>query len=797
MFSRLGRLRVKAPLSFRLLVYILLASSVFTIAAAAIQVYTDYRQDVDLVENRLEVIERGHMSSLASSVWALDENLLDVQLDGILSLPDIRLVQLDMDSGDTIVKGSLSDDTSTMTREFELTREGDQARSLGTVTIIATKAGVYENLRRKISIIVTTQAFRTFFISLLIVWIFQRVIARHLATMAEYARNFSLRNLSTPLVLDRGRSTATDNDELGQVTEAINSMRARLKDDLERQAEDEQEIQKLSLALEQSPSSVLICDGRWRIEYANTKFLQLTGHSRDDLIGSHPATLPHHQDSGEDRRQLWEEVRLQVQRVGVWQGEMHSTRENGERFWEQVIVTPIRDANGEPTHYLILGEDISIRKRYEQQLLRQANYDILTGLPNRMLALDRLKLALAQAKRENTMVGVMFLDLDNFKHVNDTMGHDAGDNMLIEAARRISSCLRGTSTVARLGGDEFLIILPSLSSTEATEQVAERILHTFTPPFQIQEREVFVSTSIGIAIYPTDSDSSGSLLQNADAAMYEAKNSGKGAHQRYSPEMKEGSRERLQTESLLRRALEMEEFELHYQPINRLSDNDVVGAEALLRWHNPTLGTMPPDSFIPLAEETGMIISIGRWVIHEACAAIARWRAETDQIMTIAVNVSPRQFRDPHFVDIVRTALEENNLPGRFLELEITERLILDSTLETHSILHQLDEIGVRLSVDDFGTGYSALGYLKSYPFDTLKIDKSFVQDVDRKADDAALVDAIINMAHSLHLHVIAEGVEDAQQLGFLYHHGCDYAQGFYFERPLPEHKFLAWLRDH
>ena len=797
MFSRLGRLRIQAPLSFRLLLYILLASSVFTIGAASIQVYTDYRQDVDLVENRLSVIERGHMSSLASSVWALDENLLHVQMESILSLPDIEQVRLEMDSGDTIVKGGFADDAETITHRFELSQEEDQARSLGTVTITATKTGVYENLRRKIAIIVTTQAFRTFFISLLIVWIFQHVVARHLATMAEYARNFSLRNLSTPLILDRPDTRTTGNDELAQVTEAINNMRTRLQDDLERQTADAREIQKLSMALEQSPSSVLICDGRWRIEYANTKFLQLSGHSHDSIIGCHPAELSQYAESGSDARQLWEDIRLQVQRVGVWQGELHSTRENGERFWEQVIVTPIRDASGEPTHYLILGEDISVRKRYEQQLLRQANYDVLTGLPNRMLALDRLKLALAQARRENTMVAVMFLDLDNFKHINDTMGHDAGDSMLIEAARRVSSCLRGTSTVARLGGDEFLIILPSLSSADATEQVAERILHTFDPPFQIQGREVFVSTSIGIAIYPLDSDSSGSLLQNADAAMYEAKNSGKDAFRRFSPEMKEGSQQRLQTESLLRRALELEEFELNYQPIVRLNDDGIIGAEALLRWRNPTLGTVPPDRFIPLAEETGMIISIGQWVINEACAAIARWRKQTGQPMTIAVNVSPRQFRDPHFVDIVKSALEENDIPGACLELEITERLILDSTLETHSILRQLDEVDVRLSVDDFGTGYSALGYLKSYPFDTLKIDKSFVQDVNAKADDAALVDAIINMAHSLHLHVIAEGVEDAEQLGFLYHHGCDYGQGFYFTQPLPEKQFLAWLRDH
>ncbi len=797
LLSRLTRFRASSPLSVRLLAYILLSSSLFTLVTSAVQVYSDYRQEVRLVDQRMRVIETSYRSSLSRSLWALDQKLLQVQMEGILSLPDIVYLKLQIYPDSEMVMGSIPKKASTMSRTFELTYKGDEVYRLGKLTITASMKEIFSNLKRRVVVILTTQALKTFLISVLIIWIFQRFVTRHLSTMAAYARSFSLKNLDEPLTLERPDTEFYRRDELAQVTDAINQMRNRLKEDIERQAADAEEIHKLSLAIEQSPSSVLICDRHWRIEYANSKFMQLTGHQVSDIVGLHPGMLTKDTLPQRENQQLWQNIRLQVQRVGVWQGEVHSTRRSGERFWEQVVVTPIKDENGQPSHILILGEDISIRKRYEQQLLRQANYDILTGLPNRMLALDRLKLALAQARREDQQVGVMFLDLDNFKHINDTMGHDAGDNLLIEASRRISSCLRGTSTVARLGGDEFLVILPGLRSPEVAEQVADRILQTFSPPFHLDGQEVFVTTSIGIAIYPADSDNSSTLLQHADAAMYQAKSKGKSAYERFAPEMKEISHERLQIESRLRRALELKELELYYQPIVDASSGDLIGAEALLRWNNPSMGLVSPDKFIPLAEETGMIIPIGEWVIAQACEAAQRWSSNGDTFLSIAVNVSPRQFRDPGFVNMVQETLRKNNLDARHLELEITERLILDNTIETAEILKRLDEMGVRLSVDDFGTGYSALGYLKSYPFDTLKIDKSFVRDVMTEQEDAALVKAIINMAHSLGLQVIAEGVEEGSQLHFLRQQGCDFAQGYYYNRPAPEKEFLEWIAEH
>ncbi|HLV76306.1 MAG TPA: EAL domain-containing protein [Marinobacter sp.] len=792
--QRLKHLHTTSPLSIRLLAWILLFSSALTLLASGLQIFSDYRQDVQQIEDRLEVIEDGYSSSLSRSLWALDQKSLQTQMEGIMSLPDIHHLRLRIEPDSELVMGTLPPDDSMLSHSFDLVYVDDHPFRLGRITVTAGLERLHRSMRHRLAIIMVTQFLTIFLISILILWIFRHLVTRHLTAMASYTRDLSLHNLSRPLTLERPDTAANRRDELGMVTEAINEMRERLNNDVARREKDAADILKFSQAIEQSPSSVLICDRHWHIEYANHKFSQLTGYRPDEIIGNPPSSLVEKSMNSREARQLWQAIRLQVKRVGVWQGEVNSVRRNGERYWEQLVVTPIKNSEGDTVGYLILGEDISIRKRYEQQLLRQANYDVLTGLPNRMLALDRLKLAIAQARRDDTQVGVMFLDLDNFKHINDTLGHDAGDTLLIEAAKRVSSCLRGTSTVARLGGDEFLVILPGLTGPDAASQVAERILKTFSTPFILGGQEVFVTTSIGIATFPHDSDNSGTLLQHADAAMYQAKHKGKSAYCRFSPELSEVSHERLQMESYMRKAMELGEFELHYQPIFETASGKLVAAEALIRWNNPSLGLVVPDRFIPLAEETGLIIPIGEWVVQEACKAARSWQALTGYPVGVAVNVSPRQFRDPGFTEAVMKALETSDLEPELLELEITERLILDNSIETADILHRLDRSGIRLSVDDFGTGYSALSYLKSYPFDTLKIDRSFIQDVLDDKDDASLVRAIITMAHNLGLKVVAEGVESEEQTHFLKKELCDFSQGFFYSVPLPEQDFIRWL---
>jgi diguanylate cyclase (GGDEF)-like protein/PAS domain S-box-containing protein len=794
MLRNVWNLRERSPLSFKLLGYIVICSSLFTLFATSIQVYVDYQRDLSLVHQRLRLIETSYSTSLSRSLWSLDQKLLTVQLQGILNLPDIVHLHLQIYPDAKLEMGEIPSGISIIKYRIKLQHSADDLYDLGELTITASLDEVNKQLKERIFLIMTTQAFNTFFISVVILWIFQYLVAQHLSKMANYTRSLNINELKIPLILDRKKHTSGNPDELQQVTDAINEMRTTLLEDIDKQEKDAAEIRILSLAIDQSPSSVLICNQKWQIIYANKKFIQLTGHSQNDIITKHPKELTHISSDSVQNEQLWKNIEIQVERASMWQGEMHSTRHGGDKFWEQVVITAIKNEHLEPVQFLILGEDISVRKRYEQQLLRQANYDLLTGLPNRMLALDRLKLALAQSRRDQTKVGLMFLDLDNFKHVNDTMGHDAGDTLLIEASRRIASSLRGNSTVARLGGDEFLIILPGIEDPLDSELVAERILEAFSTPFKLASQELFVSTSIGLALYPTDSENSSTLLQQADAAMYQAKNKGKSAFHRFTPDLNHQSRERLRLETLLRRAMELNELHLYYQPIIDINTSQLVGAEALIRWDNPTLGLVVPDRFIPLAEETGLIISMGNWVLRTACEAAKKWQLISGKKVSIAVNVSPRQFRDTKFVENVRNALSQNDLAAEYLELEITERLLLDDSIQTFEILNELDNMGVRLSVDDFGTGYSALSYLKSYPFDSLKIDRSFIKDVMTETEDAALVTAIITMAHSLGLKVIGEGVENSAQLNFLQSKNCDYVQGYFFSKPIPEEAFSRWI---
>lgn len=777
-----------SPLSFRILGYILLFSMLFTLIATGVQLYSDYRRAVGLVHERLEQIEAGYTSSLSSSLWALDQNLLQVQLEGILNLPDIIRVHLSILPDSEIHLGQ-TDSGNQITHKFPIYHQADPTRLLGELTVVASLDRIHSQAREKILAILATQGFETFLLSAFILWMIQKLVTRHLIRMAGYARLLHLDGLHVPLELDR--PTSPVKDELQQVTDAINDMRIRLIDELRQHREDARRIRQLSEALEQCPIGVLICDTRWRIIYGNAQFMRMAGCQLEQILGHHPSLLlPALPPST-----TWDHIETLLKQDQSWQGEF---RRHGdmpdEDHWEQLNITPVKDEQGAIVNYLLMNKDISERKRYEQQLLRQANYDLLTGLPNRVLAHDRLKLALAQSRRDGRPVGVLFLDLDNFKHVNDTLGHNNGDILLIEAARRISACVRESSTVARLGGDEFLVILPGLDSEQAAERVASRILDAFAAPIRLERQEVFVTTSIGIALYPNDGTDTTTLLQQADAAMYQAKSRGKSDYQRFLPEMNFQSIERLRIESLLRRALEQEELQLVYQPIMDLATGQPVGAEALLRWNNSQLGAVVPDKFISLAEETGLILPIGDWVLYQATCDAARWRQLHNMDLSIAINVSPRQFRDKNFVERVRLVLEQQQLlPGQ-LELEITERLLLDSSIEVQDILQQLKDMFVKLAVDDFGTGYSALSYLKRFPFDSLKIDRSFTKDLMIQERDTALVQAIINMAHNLGLNVVAEGVETEAQLQFLRNQGCDRAQGYFLGYPMSASQFENWL---
>ncbi|MDA8412796.1 MAG: EAL domain-containing protein [Desulfobacteraceae bacterium] len=446
--------------------------------------------------------------------------------------------------------------------------------------------------------------------------------------------------------------------------------------------------------------------------------------------------------------------------------------------------------------FVTLIEDITERKKSDEQIQLLAYYDNLTGLPNRTLFLDRLNHALAGAVRYGGNLALLYLDLDGFKDINDTLGHAQGDLFLTMVSQRFLGCLRRSDTLARLGGDEFIVLISYTGEERNAAHLAQHLLEEIAPSFEISGREVYTTASIGISIYPDDGRDADTLLRCADMAMYAAKGAGRNGYYFYSQEMNRKAHERMELETSLRHALEREEFFLEFQPIINASRNCLVGAEALVRWQDPDLGTVMPDTFIHVAENSGLVIPLGEWVLRKACEKITQWREAGLPPVTISINVSGRQFEQRSFTDAVHDILEETGADARYIQLELTETSLMRNADTTVCALHKLKELDLRIVVDDFGTGYSSLGYLKNFPIDRIKIDRSFVMDIDQSQDDRSIVEAIIAMANKLNLQVVAEGVETTVQRDFLLNLGCQEMQGFLFHRPLSEDKFIALLRD-
>ena len=455
---------------------------------------------------------------------------------------------------------------------------------------------------------------------------------------------------------------------------------------------------------------------------------------------------------------------------------------------------PLRDSDGAITGVLGIARDITERKASEDRIEYLAYHDALTNLPNRLLAKDRMQQAMAHADREHYKTALLFLDLDNFKTINNSLGHVIGDAFLVAVGQRLHECVRETDTLSRQGGDEFLVMLTGESTTDAVETVAEKILHCLGKPFEVEGNVLVTSLSIGIAVYPDDGRDFDTLLKKADTAMYQAKEAGRNTFRFYAEQMNIDASDHLKMRAGLRQALENDEFALHYQPQIDLATGDIIGAEALLRWSNPELGMVPPGRFIPVAEDSGLIVPIGEWVLHEACRQAAAWRASGLPDLVVAVNLSSVQFKRGELETSVIRALAESGLDPALLELELTESILIQDTEKVLDTVTRLKSLGVKLSIDDFGTGYSSLSYLKRFAVDKLKIDQSFIRNMLSEPSDAAIVRAIIQMARSLSLKTIAEGVEDETMLESLRVHQCDEVQGYYFARPMPADDFSRYL---
>jgi len=545
-----------------------------------------------------------------------------------------------------------------------------------------------------------------------------------------------------------------------------------------------------STVFDSSSDAIMVSDRNNQIISVNAAFCEITGYARDEVLGKDPKMLSAGRQQHEFYLELWNSLR----ETGKWNGEIWNRRKTGELYMEWLSISTVKNNQGEITHYVGIFSDITERKQAEERVRHLAHYDALTDLPNRTLFHDRLQQALIQAQRGHYQVAVMFIDLDRFKVINDTLGHSVGDLLLQAVAQRLTNCVRQGDTVCRQGGDEFVILLPEIGHAEDAALVAQKVLDSVGQPFFLDGHELHISSSIGISFFPSDGVTVDALMKNADVAMYRAKDLGRNNFQFYLSDMNARSLEKFSLENNLRHALAHDELELYYQPLVDAGDSKLIGVEALLRWHHPELGLLHPAQFIPLAEETGMIVPIGEWVLRSACTQAQAWLKQGHAPLRMAVNLSARQFRQADLAGSVRKILDETGFDAHSLELEVTESTLMQNLDENIMTLKELKSMGIGIAVDDFGTGYSSLNYLKRLPIDTLKIDRSFVNDVIVNRDDAAIVNAIISLARSLALRVVAEGVENQEQQAFLEDHHCDEMQGYHFSHPLPADQFAELL---
>lgn len=593
---------------------------------------------------------------------------------------------------------------------------------------------------------------------------------------------------------DTSEQSQLDGLELGAedyLTKPVVStvLRARVKNILARKR-NERQLRLAAHVFEFSGEAIMITDHNNLIIEVNPAFTRLTGYTQEAVRGQNPRMLSSGRSTPEQYQAMWQAIKSE----GIWQGEMWDRHKDGGIYPKLMTVSVVKNYHGEIDYHIASFSNISDQKAAEERIRHIAHHDALTGLPNRLHLTVALEQALASAQRKQAQVAVMFIDMDRFKVINDTLGHHIGDLLLIEVAQRLRACVRESDIVARLGGDEFVIVLTGMTDDAAATVVASKMIHALGQPYQIENNVLHSSPSIGISIFPVDGQDIATLMKNADTAMYHAKDQGRNNMQYFTAAMNASAGERLELERDLRTALETGQFLLHYQPQVNASSTHICGVEALIRWHHPQRGLVPPLKFITIAEETGLIEPIGAWVLDEACRQLAAWKIAGITGVTMAINLSAHQLRSPHLVELVQQTLRRHGVAEGELEIEITESVAMANPERAIGRLQALRNLGVRLAIDDFGTGYSSLAYLKTLPIHSLKLDRAFVRDIETDTNDAAISAATLALAHSLGLKVVAEGVETTGQRDFLVAHHCDYLQGYLFGKPEPADTLTAKL---
>lgn len=595
------------------------------------------------------------------------------------------------------------------------------------------------------------------------------------------------------------RADAEAGGEIGELATRFNQYMMRLEDfrdelrsEIDERVRAEQQLKLFEMVFENALEGISITDPKGNIVAVNPAFTDITGFTPDEVVGRNPRVLKSDRHDDTFYKDMW----TSLSENGQWHGEIWNRRKTGESYPEILSISSVRDEGNHVTNYVAVFHDITDMKLKDEQIEHQVYHDALTGLPNRVLAQDRLQVAISHAKRANTNLLVLFLDLDNFKKINDSLGHAVGDQLLQEVARRLQAHYQGGETVARLGGDEFLVVVEDVMDDRMVAEVTDQLFRAFDDPFMVGSHELYVAPSVGVTVYPDDGQDAGTLIKNADMAMYQAKARGKNAYFMFTQEMNARVTRRLELENDMRQALKDRQFTVYFQPKVRLDTGQVDGMEALVRWIKADGTVVSPADFIPLAEETGLIVPLGEFVLEASCKAMQVMEGIGCTDLSVSVNLSPVQFEQENLVEMVLSNLRANGLPAERLELEITESTLMTDVGKSVEILNQLVDEGISISIDDFGTGHSSLYYLKNFPIDVLKIDRSFVRDITVDESDAQIVETVILMARNLGMDVVAEGAETQEQIDLLASFGCKLIQGFFYSPPLPLEDVIEYIRS-